>query len=216
MIQAPIINKDNKDAPFYFVAIPRQIGSYGTTFNNYLIHCDPRPLNAVASDEYQRRFHKLFAFNSNKHEFLTRLKNSSDAGLSHGAAIFKGGYGSPNSQEIMVSPCLNQADPHHAHNASNGHLYAFVQANNNSKDPVQLEKIQSFWYGVGQTAKTMFDGQNIKNIDGILVPDSQLYLNTHGQIPYLHFRVETDPLHYVHMPELIDKQNNLKFYNDYF
>lgn len=210
MLQAPIIDQATKDAPFYWVALSGHFSYGGDLFKNYLVHCDPKPAGAFFSPAYTARFFKLFAADKNLSQFLERGPGSNDVPLKFGAAIFKGGYNAPDAAKIMVTPCPIDADLPAQANMPVGHIYSFTKAVNAPNDNDALQRLHSFWYSVGMAARRMFDGTLAKDIDGNA--RSALFLNTHGSVPYLHFRLENDPSYYGQGSPLIDDQKSQTYY----
>lgn len=228
MLQAPIIEPSIKDEPFYLVAIASNVlGSNIGIFKNYLVHCDPPAHSAVKNQNYEERFWKLFAVNSDLLGFSEIIKEPTDAQpiqrLSFGAVVFKGGYSAPNPQEMMVSPCPISSGLRDKANDAVAHIYSFATSVNNHNED-SLRRLHSFWYAVGAVANKMFDGKKVTDFDGNLllgkdkdqVPHAALFLNTHGHIPYLHFRVENTHEHYGQVPDLLMPKDSQNYYSRLF
>lgn len=192
-IKMPVINATTANMPIYFVAVPENLGAFGELFADYFFNCAYRPINHPTA-AYQARFWRLFALDDIKANFL-QIHLGDGAQEEFGSAVFKGGYGIPNADEIMVSPCPKVGNLRSHQNQFLGHIYSFAQA---VQDETILEnslRLHSFWYSVGMTAHEMFDGLTVKNLAGDV--KQNLFLSTHGiGVPYLHFRVENSANHY--------------------
>lgn len=203
-IKMPVINATTANMPIYFVAVPYNLGAYGQVFADYFYNCTHRPVNAITI-AYQQRFWHLFVLDNAKANFL-QIASGALAQEEFGSVVFKGGYGVPSADEIMVSPCPKASNLRSPANQVLGHISSFAQA---VEDETILEnslRLHSFWYSVGKTAREMFDGHTVKDLDGNV--KQNLFLSTHGQgVPYLHFRVENVARHYGNVsPDLLDNR----------
>ncbi len=80
-------------------------------------------------------------------------------------------------------------------------------------------RLHALWYAVGQTARKMFDGTTVYNLDGFVpagTPD-ELFISTHGiGVRYLHVRVENTHQHYHTNPALLNQQQSKNYFNKLF
>lgn len=216
-LQAPVIDDATKNDPFYFIAFEDYLGSGGTTFANYLVHCQPAPLGASKNAEYQARFWRLFAADSSKlPAFSERIANDLSPNLANGAVVFKGGV-PPNRDagQIMVSPCPAEPNLSAPKNAFAGHIYTFAREVKDVTDPAKAKRLHSFWYAVGKTARKMFDGANVYDLDGN--PRTKLFLSMHGHgVPYLHVRLEDTPRYYYQVKALTDDVGSRNYFQSVF
>jgi hypothetical protein len=210
MMQAPIINSATKNAAFYWVAEKSHFGHGGDLFKNYLVQCDPQPKGARKTAEYSARFFKLFATKEHLTGFQERSSASHDPPLPFGAAIFKGGRQGADPSEMMTVPCPIDPDLSAPVNKAIAHIYSFARSVNDDQNDEKQRRLNSFWYAVGVAAQKMFNGQTVTDFDGN--PKTALFPNTHGNVPYLHFRLENDPRYYAQGSPLTNERDSEDYY----
>lgn len=217
MLQAPVIRNTNLNSKFYFVAIRSTLypPNGDARFNQYLSHCNPAPPGANRGGEYGVRFIDFYAFDAGL-TLQRRTLHDPLANLPFGALFFKGiGAVRVDPEEIMVVPCPVDANIIAPGNHDLGHIYTFAKAFTNEAILANKQRLQSFWYAVGNAANRMLNNGAIQDMDGN--PKADLYLSTHGSgVYYLHFRVENHQRYYGQVPALIGDVPSVHFYNAAF
>lgn len=194
MLQSPLINSQVKDDEFFFIAHPHHTGSsIDKTFYDYLSKCKSSNETIKSSEEFHKRFWQIFSLGK-KNNFKS-LSIGEDNKLNYGSVVFKGGYPPQvDSEQIMVSPCPLYPDINKNDDISK--IYTFTKYLESNLDEENVRRLHGFWFAVGQTAKKMFHEDKVFDLDGKELKNASIYLNTHGYIKYLHFRIETEPRYY--------------------